>query len=997
MMVGKKPFDQSQGLRIPRYFSKGRDPYKVVEGGYSPRDVVITNDKGEVIEELKGAVFPNSWSQHSASTVATKYFRRKDIPKIGGEKDLRQLVGRVAKTVSQWGVEQGYFDGRNGNNLERELVALTIAQMGAFNSPVWFNVGLDSYGVYQKANNNFYIDSKTGKVEKADNYYKHPQGSACFISHPEDSIRSMMEVAAIRSSEVFRNGSGIGSSWYRVRSAGEQVAGGGKASGAKRFMDVQDTVARVIKSGGKTRRAAVLQNIPVWHPDMIEVIREKWQEEQKARVLVEAGSPGDWESHTVQNLRGQNVNISVLCDDEFWRAYENNESYKIKNVLDGSVAREVPARSILEMMAFAAHGCGDPGIQNFDTINKWNTCKNSGKIWGSNPCSEYMFLNNSACNLASLNLMRFRKEGGDFDIDSFDRAVDSFLTSQDIMVSQLSYPSEEIALNSHLFRPLGLGFANLGAYVMSLGLPYDSEEARDFAAAVTSRMTAEAYLQSTKLSEKLGSFDKFEENRVPMLEVIGMHRKAAKKIPARNGLEELVYSTSKKWDEVIERGNEFGFRNAQVTLLAPTGTIGFMMGCDTTGCEPEFALKKYKELAGGGSMEIVNGTIPMALGILGYSPKDIENIEEYINQNSTVEGCDLLRPEHLSVFDCAVTPKNGTRVIHPKGHLRMLGALQPHLSGAISKTLNCPNNITVEEMMGMMHQSWGLGIKAAAFYRNGAKVAQPLTTRSKSNLEILSRGEREHLPAARQGITQKIKVGGISLFLRTGEYPRSREYLEKDGYRGILGEVFIDSLERGSEVNRLLNELAIQFSEKLQLGMSLEESLEVFEKAGASQISGFTDHPFIKMAKGPEGFIRDWLAAHYLGDITDVKTISSGVELRPLPQDLRVYNKFVPELHLIPTVAGENFYEGVPSLEETIQKVSKTNFWEDKEEGLDTRRTLERIKKTRKWKTDQVSEVEDNGGKITGQTCEKCGGMLISDGKCWKCPHCKVALGGCSG
>ena len=967
------------GLEIEKYFSSFGDPYKdpMKIMKYSPRDVIITNDEGKIIEEVKNTIFPVFWSEHAANTTATKYFRKEGVPNSGRELDIRQLIGRVAKTIGKWSIVQSYLSKTKAKTLEYEIAALTAGQYGAFNSPVWFNLGLDLYGIKQRAEG-FYVDNNT--IKKCRNYYEHPQGSACFIVSPDDSIESMVEVAGIISSRIFKGGSGIGGDWSKIRSSGEPVSGGGYASGAVRFMDLQDACARVIKSGGKTRRAATMQSIGVWHPDMLEVLKHKHKEEQKARILIENGSPRNWESHTIQDLRAQNVNISIRTDDEFWKAYENNTDYSIRRVIDGKVVKDEPARKLATFIAYAAHGCGDPGIQNHSIINKWNTCKNSGEIWASNPCSEFMFLNNSACNLASLNLMRFRKINGDFDLNSFEKAIDVYITAQDALVSQVSYPTRDIAWRSHIFRPLGLGYANLGAYIMSLGLAYDSDEARALAATITSNMTAEAYLQSTKLAEKVGTFKEFEKNKDCMLNVIEMHKKAAKEIHIINGLEGLVNSSIKKWDKVIWRGKQYGFRNAQVTLLAPTGTIGFMMDCDTTGCEPEYALKKYKELAGGGSMTIVNKTVPLALEKLGYNKEQIDKIIDYIDKNETVEGCDILKTEHISVFDCAASPEKGNRVIAPMGHLKMLGAIQPHISGAISKTINCPENTSVEEMRDMMYQGWKLGIKAVALYRNGSKVAQPLKTSQYQSINVLKRGEREKIPNLRNGITQKVKIGGNNVFIRTGEYSN-----------GNLGELFVDCLERGSEVNRQLNENAIQFSEKLQYGMPLEEAIRIFSRAGQSQLAGFTDHPFIKQARGVEGFIYNFISAHYLGDISFVAKIP---EMRPLPSELRVYKR-IPKLHMLPTVEGEKFYPGVPSLEEMIEKISKTNYWCDKEEWLDTRRTIEKIKVTRVWKDDNIQEIIS--GKITGQICGKCGSFMISDGGCWKCLVCKTSTGGCGG
>jgi len=985
-------------IKIEKYFSEPYgDPYKDTNNiiRYGRRNVEIKDDNGNIVEEVKNAIFPEFWSQLSADTVATKYFRKENVPETGREIDLRQLVNRVCSTIAEWGIRQNYFNSREAKNLEYELAALTIGQYGAFNSPVWFNLGLHKYKDGLKGEEltgeGYYFDVESKKVKKTEGDGYHAQVSACFISSPDDSIRDMIRIGANVSSEIFRRGSGIGGNWSRIRSAGESISGGGKASGAKRFMDVQDSVARVIKSGGKTRRAATMQIIDVWHPDMIDIIRDKYAEEMKAKILVEAGSPSEWESHTFQNLRGQNVNISVRIDDEFWRAYENNSLYPIRYVKNKEIKEQIPARDLARIIAFFAHGCGDPGIQNHDIINKWNTCKNSGEITASNPCSEYMFLNNSACNLASINLMRFRKQDGSFDIESFVRAVDLYITSQDILVSYASYPTKEIAFNSHKFRPLGLGYSNLGAYIMSLGLAYDSDEARDFAATITSLMTAEAYLQSTRLAESLGAFEEFQKNKESMLEVINFHKSYAEKIPKRKNLENLLDSVKEKWEQVLERGREFGFRNSQVTLIAPTGTIGFMMDCDTTGAEPDVALIKYKKLAGGGLITIINRTVPLALEKLGYKKDEIEKIIMYLEEDmgnktkrGTLEGCALLKEEHIPVFDCALNSPYGKRVISPKGHLKMIGAIQPHISGAISKTINCPNDTSVEEVEEMFYEGWKLGIKSITVYRDGSKASQPLRTGKSTSKIYIKRGEREPLPDLRHGITQKVKLGGISVFLTTGEYPDGR-----------LGELFIESLERGSEVNRLLNEAAIQFSEKLQYGVPLKEAIEVFQKAGSSQIRGITNHPFIKIASGPEGFIYDWVRAHYLGDISFIgDQNNTGIEIRPLPQELRVYQK-VPKLHMIPSVRGIKAYPGVPSLEDTIKRISGTNFWEDKEEGLDTRETIEKIKKTRVWGKDE--NLKEFFGRITGRICDKCGGLMITDGVCYKCINCITSSGGCSG
>jgi len=983
---------KTTGLKVERYFSKAGNPYSDKVVSYTKRLADIKDSDGNIIESVPDVVFPKSWSDGAVSTVATKYFRRADVPDTGREIDIRQLVGRVAGTIADWGRLQGYFGNpdsraaeRSARNMEREAAAIAIGQYGAFNSPIWFNLGLNRYGIKQNETS-FYWDFEKGGIRKVRNYYEHPQGSACFIAHPGDSVEDMMEVAAVFSARLFKGGSGIGSSWYQIRSAGEPISGGGEASGAKRFMDVQDAVARVIKSGGKTRRAAVLQNIPIWHPDMIEVIRDKYQEDRKGEILVNAGSPSHWESHTFQNLRGQNVNISVLADDKFWHAVERDETYPIIRVSDGQVVREPRARDLLQQIAFATHGCGCPGIQNFTTMNKWNTCSADEEIWGSNPCSEYMFLSNSACNLASINLMKCRNSDGSFDMEKYWKLIDFFITAQDILVDPLSYPSEEIAKNSHTYRPLGLGYANLGAYAMSLGLPYDHEDSRDFAAAVTSALTARAVLQSSKLAEVKGPFERYKANKEKLLEVMEMHREAARQVSLKHGLEKVIdhNATLRTWDMALDSVRKNGMRNAQVSLLAPTGTIGFMMDCDTTGCEPDIALKKYKYLAGGGSMKIVNRAVPAALTRLGYDQNQIKEITDYVDENDTIEGAPHLKEEHLPVFDCSINAGNSDRVIDPLGHIKMVGAIQPHLSGGISKTINCPESTSVEDIENMFHQAWKVGAKAVAIYRDGSKGAQPVETKKKQGIQIIERGEREHLPNLRFGMTQKVKIGGVPLFMRTGEYPDGR-----------MGELFLDSMERGSDANLYLNGLAIEFSEKLQAGVALEEAVEVFDRLGKSQVGGFTDHPFIRSAKGIGQFIHRWHMAHYKGDISylfDNEGKPATPEMRPLPNELRIYQQ-QPELYLIPTVAGIPFYEGAPTLEETIKKISGTNFWCDDFDGLDTRKTIERIKQTREW--GKADTTQKSSGKLTGRTCA-CGALMEQDGNCYRCPSCFKG-GGCGG
>jgi ribonucleoside-diphosphate reductase alpha chain len=991
---------QYNGLTFDTFFSHGKTKHEIASP--TRRDVYIKNDLGEIIEKIEGIETPLSWSQHAINVAASKYFRRTDVPdecggKDGKEVSIYSLVSRVAQTIKEWGIQQNYFNEKNGENFRLELEALLIQQYGAFNSPVWFNLGLHKYGIKHEETESFTIDLQTGETVPTKDTYESPTLSACFIISPEDSIESMMDVSAKESSRLFKGGSGIGSSWKKVRGAGEPISGGGIASGAKRFMDVQDSVARVIKSGGKTRRAAVLQCIDINHPDVVEVITHKFINETRGKILIKEGAPYNWESATFQDLRGQNVNISIRVDDEFMKKIAKDEEHEFIARITGKPTGTVKARNLLELIAYSAYQCGDPGIQYDTTINEWHTCPNSGRIEASNPCSEFMFINDSACNLASLNLLKFRKEDGSFDVQSFRNAVKIFITAQDILVSKAGYPSQEVAKNSHEFRPLGLGYANLGAYCMTNAIPYDSDEARHLASVITSIMTGEAYLQSTKLAQVTSPFKHYELNKEPMINVIEKHKDATKKIPSRGGLENLVANANQIWGDVVKEMRNYGARNAQITLLAPTGTIGFLMGCTTTGCEPEMALVKYKNLSGGGTMTLVNDTIPIALKTLGYNNTQIQQIEDYIKSNSRIEDCPLLNQQHVNVFDCAFRNLGGKRSIDPIGHVKMLAAIQPFISGAISKTVNLPDTATVEDIYNIYVMGANLGLKSIAVYRDGSKGAQVLETRTNGPAIIKNRGDKELLPIEREAKVYANKIGGTKVFIITGEYPINRQSIKVSSdecwtKRVRLGEIFINCLGRGSEVDQLINGIAMQASTQLQYGVPLREVLSTFEKMGKSDISGFTDHPYIKTARGVFDFVNKLISAHYLGDISFIPK-GNGHELRPLPNELRVY-QVVPELHLFPTVAGFKVYPGVPSLEETINNISGTNYWLDNDEGLDTRKTLDKIARVRTWSGSNSPILT---GTISGETCNTCGTMLIRNGSCKSCPSCATVLAGSCG
>ncbi|MFH0879620.1 MAG: vitamin B12-dependent ribonucleotide reductase, partial [Lentisphaerota bacterium] len=665
----------------------------------------------------------------------------------------------------------------DGETFYQELAWLCLHQFGSFNSPVWFNCGLyQEYSVGKAAGAGmFHFDRTEQKVARAPTQYEHPQCSACFIQSVEDSMEGIMGLARSEAM-LFKFGSGTGSDLSTLRSGREKLSGGGHPSGPLSFLKVYDAIASVVKSGGKTRRAAKMNSLKCWHPDIKEFVEAKSKEEKKAWALIEQGYAGNFNGEAYGSVAFQNENLSVRVTDEFLRAVEEDREWQTHWVTDPKKAGPVyKARDLMRWMAEGTWVCGDPGVQYEDTIQKWHTCKKSGPINSSNPCSEYMFVDDSACNLASLNLMKFLREDGQFDVERFRAAARIFITAQEIVVDNSSYPTELITQNSHLFRPLGLGYANLGSMLMALGLPYDSEEARGMAGAVTALMHFEAYAQSARIAGVMGPFERFEENREPMLGVMELHRESLQRIHAScpSYLRDATQATAK---EALELGRQHGYRNAQVTVLAPTGTIGFMMDCDTTGVEPDIAIVKYKLLAGGGNLKLVNRTVPMALRRLGYTAQEVEDLIAHIDQHETIEGAAGLKEEHLPVFDCAFKPRNGKRYIPYKAHLKMMSAVQPFLSGAISKTVNMPSEASVEEIMETYKEGWKLGLKAVAMYRDGCKRSQPVTT-GKKETETSGGGNgskarplRKRMPSTRNSITHKFDIAGHEGYLTVGLY-----------------------------------------------------------------------------------------------------------------------------------------------------------------------------------------------------------------------------------
>jgi len=852
----------SQGLVFTRYFTReGIHPFDLVR--WERRTARITGADGRVVFEQEGVEVPDFWSQTATNIVAQKYFHGR----LGTEEreySVRQLIGRVVDTLTAWGREGGYFaDDASAEAFAAELTYLLLFQMASFNSPVWFNVGVEP----------------------------HPQCSACFINSLKDSMESILDLAKIEGM-LFKYGSGTGTNFSVLRSSREPLAGGGVASGPVSFMRGFDAFAGVIKSGGKTRRAAKMVILNVDHPDIEAFIRCKAEEEKKAQALIAAGYPAGFEVEggAYDSVQYQNANHSVRVTDDFMRAVEEDGWWETRAVTTGEVMGRYRARDLLRMMAEAAWVCGDPGIQYDTTINRWHTCKTSGRINASNPCSEYMFLDDTACNLASLNLMKFVDEDGNFQVEAFRRAVDTMILAQEIIVDFAHYPTPKIAANSHEYRTLGLGYANLGALLMAEGLPYDSEEGRALAAAITALMTGEAYLQSARIAAKMGPFPGFEPNREPMLEVITMHRDAAHRLPLRGIPPELREAAVAVWDEALELGASAGYRNAQVTVLAPTGTIGFMMDCDTTGVEPDLALVKVKRLVGGGTIKIVNNTVPRALKKLGYSEKEREAILAHIEKTGSAEGAPYLKEEHLSVFDCAFKPLGGTRFISPMGHLRMMGAVQPFLSGAISKTVNVPEETTPEEIQQLFIQGWKLGLKAVAVYRDNCKGSQPLSTGGTTQATTPEfRPVRRKLPDERVAITHKFSVEGQEGYVTVGLYED-----------GTPGELFITMAKEGSTLSGVMDAFATAISLTLQYGVPLEFLVNKFSHV-RFEPSGWTNNPQIPYAKSIIDYIFRWLASKFLSPEQQ-----AAVGVQPLPgSEAKPQLPVVPPQPPLPGLAAE--------------------------------------------------------------------------------------------
>jgi ribonucleoside-diphosphate reductase alpha chain len=826
-----------RGVEIERFFTTpGADPYSEVE--WDSRSAVIAGEDGRVVFEQKDVEVPRAWSQTATNVVVSKYFRGQ-IGTPRRETSVRQLISRVVDTITGWGETQGYFAGAESRDaFHAELTHLLLNQKASFNSPVYFNVGIET----------------------------KPQCSACFILKVEDSMESILGWYR-NEGMIFKGGSGAGVNLSALRSCREKLSSGGTASGPLSFMKAADASAGVIKSGGKTRRAAKMVVLNVEHPDIRDFIRCKVEEEKKAWALIDAGYDSSLDGPAYGSVFFQNANNSVRVSDDFMQAVLDDADWQTRFVRSGEVSEICRARELMHEIADAAHACGDPGMQFDTTINEWHTCPATGRINASNPCSEYMHLDNSACNLASLNLMKFIDERGEFDVHAFRHAVDVMITAQDIIVDNSSYPTDEIARNAADYRELGLGYANLGALLMALGMPYDSDQGRSYAGAITALMTGEAYLQSARISEHMGPFSGYARNREPMLKVIEHHRREAYKLDPSMVPLDLLRAARESWDEALKVGQIAGYRNSQATVIAPTGTIAFMMDCDTTGVEPDIALIKYKKLVGGGMLKIVNGTVPRALKRIGYDSKEIQEIVEYLDEHETIEGAPHLADAHLAVFDCAFKPRSGSRTIHYNGHLKMMGAVQPFISGAISKTINMPAEATVDEVGEAYVTAWKLGLKAVAIYRDGSKRTQPLNTgkskEEKGEAQALAaallagedlRAHRRKLSDERKSITHKFDIAGHEGYITVGMYED-----------GTPGEIFVMMSKQGSTISGLMDSFATAISYALQYGVPLQFLVDKFAHM-RFEPSGFTKNPQIPYAKSIVDYLFRWLASKFLDE-----------------------------------------------------------------------------------------------------------------------------------
>jgi ribonucleoside-diphosphate reductase alpha chain len=902
--------DETASLAVRRYFTiPGRDPFDEIE--WEIRDAFIPGKEKPVFDQ-KDVEFPKFWSQTATNIVAQKYFRgRMTSPER--ERSVKQMIGRVVDTISGWGRADGYFaTEEEADTFEAELKAILVNQLASFNSPVWFNVGFE----------------------------EKPQCSACFILSIDDSMESILDWIR-REGVIFRGGSGSGVNLSKLRSSKEQLSKGGYASGPVSFMRGADASAGTIKSGGKTRRAAKMVVLDVDHPDIAEFIWCKAHEEKKARVLEQAGYDMSLDSADWASIQYQNANNSVRVTDAFMEAVEADADWNLIARTDGTVVETVKARALLKDMAEAAWQCADPGVQYDTTINNWHTLPNTSRINASNPCSEYMSIDDSACNLASLNLMKFRREDGELDVEAFTHAVDVMFLAQEIAVGNSSYPTPEIEANAKAFRQLGLGYANLGALLMARGLPYDSDEGRAYAAAITGLMTGRAYRKSAEIAARMGPFAGYKPNAAAMIGVMAQHRAAVGNIQDSDVIPvDLLSACRQAWDDVLNLGEVHGYRNAQATVLAPTGTISFMMDCDTTGVEPDFSLVKSKKLVGGGEITIVNKSVPMALDKLGYAPTEVEEIVAFVDERNTVVGGPFVKAEHYPVFDCAV----GDRAIHYTGHTKMMGAVQPFISGAISKTVNLPESVTVDEVAKLFSDSWKLGVKAIAIYRDNCKVAQPLSGKKDAGDQAtllaaataappLPASRRRRLPEDRVEVGRKFRVGDYEGYIHVGLYED-----------GTPGDIFVDIAKEGTTLAGLMNSIMISVSLGLQYGVPLEVYVSKFAHM-RFEPSGMTNDPDIRAAKSIVDYIFRWMGKKFL-------TVDQQEEIGILSAEVRA-----------------RLAEGYRN-------------------GGDAPASLKApVEMAPPGQTALFNAFED------AQECAKCGGRMVRTGSCYTCRDCGTNTG----
>lgn len=1066
--------DSRNGIHVARRFThEGVHPFDQIE--WSRRSSAINNPDGSVVFKMEDIEVPKSWSQLATDIVVSKYFRKAGVGVVGHETSVRQVVKRLAHTLRTAGENLGgYFaTPQDAETFEMELTHLLVTQKVAFNSPVWFNCGLYHEYDIRGSGGNYYWNPKTDSIELTEHAYSHPQCSACFIQSVGDDLMSIFDLVKSEA-RLFKYGSGTGTNFSKLRGRQEKLSGGGTSSGLMSFLEVLDRGAGATKSGGTTRRAAKMVCLDLDHPEIVDFINWKVREERKVRALIAAGYPSDFNGEAYRTVSGQNSNNSVRVSDEFMKAVERGDKWQTRMRTTGEVCETLEARDLFDQICRAAWECADPGVQFDTTINDWHTSANTDKINASNPCSEYMFLDDTACNLASINLMKLLREDGTFDVEGYRHACRIFTLAQEIIVDFASYPTQSIAQNSHDYRPLGLGYANLGTLLMVSGIPYDSEEAFAICAALTAIMTGHSYRVSAEIAQNKSPFPGFEKNREPMLRVMKKHQAAAYNISPDKCPSYLLKAAQEDWDEALAFGKRYGYRNAQATVIAPTGTIGLLMDCDTTGIEPDFALVKFKKLAGGGYFKIVNQSVPRSLRRLGYSDIETKEIIEYvlgtcslkhspwINENAliekgftrddiakietalpcafelgdafqpwvigedalkrfgfkpeqvqsgnfnlleslgfskaeieeagrvvcgtmTVEGAPHLKPDHLPVFDCAnKCGKYGTRFIAPMAHVRMMAAAQPFISGAISKTVNIPNESTVQDIHNIYMEGWKLGLKAVALYRDGCKASQPLSSSGSSGDSDSKEGaasaqtaelisvvpERRRLPKKRAGFTQEAKVAGHKVYLRTGEYEDN-----------TLGEIFIDMHKEGAAFRSLMNCFAIAVSLGLQYGVPLKEFVDVFTFT-RFEPQGSVDHPNIKFATSVIDYVFRVLGMEYLGRTDFIHRPVDGDGQTPhAPKEIKT--KTPPKA--ISAAAGTNGSSSDALFSQLLNSPSERQAAEA--------HAVAAHGETNAQKGGSV--LSDHLAQMMGDApvCNQCGHITVRNGSCYKCLNCGNSIG----